>query len=409
MKKILFYASVACIIATFSSCSDNNSATPFVGIPGTIIGLDENECPEEVVYLTISPMADVDAYQWYKDGVAIDGATASTYVVTVSGTYSVAGVNAAGTGTPSPDHVVTIVPCSGEKPEIPTIQGATENVCPDVTVVLTAEAEGATSYQWYKDGEPIDGATTDTYEVTESGAYTVIGVNDDGEGEPSADHVVTITTCEEPENIFEDVESHTDFAVDSPGTIGWTYINTGKTTYGPAGWDFPTENQPGYVVLNPSQTAEPVDGSFPPYSGSKFFACFNSSDASMTDAWIVSPELSFSSPFTFSFYARSLTLQYGAERFKVGYSTTGNNQADFTEFVTTNPYQAASEEFEEYSYTIPAEAKYVAIQCVSVDAFSLFIDDIFIGIGRAPHSSAPKVAQNVIVDDLAKHVVRKKQ
>jgi hypothetical protein len=220
MKKILFYASVACIIATFSSCSDNNSATPFVGTPGTIIGLDENECPEEVVYLTISMTADADAYQWYKDGVAIDGATASTYVVTESGTYSVAGVNAAGTGTPSAGHVVTIVPCSGEKPETPTIQGATENVCPDVTVVLTAESEGATSYQWYKDAALIDDATAPTYEVTESGTYTVIGVNDDGEGEPSAEHVVTITTCEEEPTVIGS------FAVWS-----WNFFDTDAYTW----------------------------------------------------------------------------------------------------------------------------------------------------------------------------------
>lgn len=43
---------------------------------------------------------------------------------------------------------------------------------------LTALAEhGLNSakftYQWYKDGEAIDGATESTYEVTESGSYYV--------------------------------------------------------------------------------------------------------------------------------------------------------------------------------------------------------------------------------------------
>ncbi|MDR0294642.1 MAG: hypothetical protein LBH91_00380, partial [Prevotellaceae bacterium] len=57
------------------------------------------------------------SYQWYKNETVITGATLITYTVTQSGTYTVAGVNASGTGTPSPDHVVTITSCGDESIE----------------------------------------------------------------------------------------------------------------------------------------------------------------------------------------------------------------------------------------------------------------------------------------------------
>lgn len=39
--------------------------------------------------------------------------------------------------------------------------------------VLSGTATGATAWQWYKDGNPIPGASSQTYEITESGEYCV--------------------------------------------------------------------------------------------------------------------------------------------------------------------------------------------------------------------------------------------
>jgi hypothetical protein len=63
--------------------------------------------------LTIGNIERATSYQWYKNGTSISDATTQTYTVVASGTYTVAGVNAAGTGTPSPAHVVTIENCAG--------------------------------------------------------------------------------------------------------------------------------------------------------------------------------------------------------------------------------------------------------------------------------------------------------
>jgi hypothetical protein len=178
--------------------------TTCAGEAGTINGAVRNACPEVTVELTIGAIPNATSYKWYKDDAPIDGATATTYTVTEPGTYTVAGVNSESIeGTRSEAKVVNITPCVGAAG---TIDGLTENVCPEETVTLTIdEIANATSYQWYKDGDPISGATTTVYVVEliepytgvpQSGNYTVKGVNDDREeGDPSPVHRVTITLC----------------------------------------------------------------------------------------------------------------------------------------------------------------------------------------------------------------------
>ncbi|NII81415.1 MULTISPECIES: gliding motility-associated C-terminal domain-containing protein [unclassified Pedobacter] len=50
----------------------------------------------------------------------------------------------------------------------------TLNLKPGVTVKLRASGTGATSYQWFRNGEPIAGATAQDYVVNSAGKYTVI-------------------------------------------------------------------------------------------------------------------------------------------------------------------------------------------------------------------------------------------
>ncbi len=52
--------------------------------------------------------------------------------------------------------------------------GADQQMCPGDTLSLDATVNNATAYQWQKDGVDIPGATSATYNVTESGTYTVI-------------------------------------------------------------------------------------------------------------------------------------------------------------------------------------------------------------------------------------------
>ncbi|MCL2303449.1 MAG: carboxypeptidase regulatory-like domain-containing protein [Lentimicrobiaceae bacterium] len=81
------------------------------------------------------------------------------------------------------------------KPEKATITGNNENICPETSVMLTANATGAASYKWYNGNTAISGINADKYEVTKNGTYYVLGINAMGEGLKSDGKVVSIISC----------------------------------------------------------------------------------------------------------------------------------------------------------------------------------------------------------------------
>ncbi|MDL2228550.1 choice-of-anchor J domain-containing protein, partial [Odoribacter sp. OttesenSCG-928-L07] len=228
----------------------------------------------------------------------------------------------------------------------------------------------------------------------ENGAVTVSW---DGSGPPQG------------ENIVEDVESHTAFTVNSPGTIGWSYIDgDGNPTYGFSGISFPgSAGAMAFIVFDPKLTSPEMYTTTPgihAHSGDKFFGSFAANPAPNND-WIVSPELS--SPTKISFWAKTYMPDYGLERMKVGYSTTGTAQSDFT-FVTGSSYVSVpSDAWTFYEYDLPANAKYAAINCVSNDAFIFMVDDITIELaaGKSINLSAnnynPTVKSDALIPEVA--------
>jgi Cleaved Adhesin Domain. len=358
---------------------------------GTIQGYDINTCPEETVTLTIPELAGATSYQWYMNGNAIAGATTTSYTVTQNGIYNVAGVNQVGVGEQSPNKTVTIVECILPD-DAGTIQGLDENVCPVRTVTLTiADIAYAETYNWYRNGTIISGATTTTYVVTQSGTYTVAGLNPTGEGALSPAKAVTINDCGGmPDDLFDDAESHANWTINSPGDLGWSYYNRSGATWGIQNVTYPgAYEEMAFIVFNPSQTDPSRESTLPAFSGSKYFASFQQEDDLLVDSWMISPEVAFTGPAKISFWARCLNTTY-PDRFKIGYSTTGKAKADFTTFVTPGSSVLVDHlDWERYTYDIPADAKYIAIQNVSVEGFALFIDDIFIGQGPVPTGPAP--------------------
>lgn len=113
-------------------------------------------------------------YQWYKDGVAINGATSVSYTASSTGNYSVATTNIGGCSSLSLPVVVTSVPL----PATPTIAAKNNitGICLNGTATLTSSA--LTGNQWYKDGIVISGATAASLSIIGStinaGTYTVI-------------------------------------------------------------------------------------------------------------------------------------------------------------------------------------------------------------------------------------------
>ncbi len=176
--------------------------------------------------------------------------------------------------------------------------------------------------------------------------------------------------------IFDDFEGHEDFAVNSPGEAGWTYIDgDGLNTEEIGGMSYPHEGEKmAYIVMNPS-FIEDAGELMQPYSGSKYLTSIIVQGKN--DDYLVSPELKFDKDFVLSFYAKSYTDMYGLEQVRIGYSTGGNKKEDFI-WLTQKPVEVEAE-WTNYVYGIPAEAKYVTINCVSKERFFFMLDDVFIG------------------------------
>lgn len=208
------------------------------------------------------------------------------------------------------------------------------------------------------------------------------------------EHTVSLawTSPEPVDGFLEDFEGHNDFAINSSGSIGWTYIDAdNKPTYTWQACTFPTQGQKmAYVVMNPWQTVPAVNENpnYKPHSGQKMLVDFCAVDAQNND-YIISPRLNFDADFQISFWARSYKTgeNYNAERIRVGYSTTGTQPSDFT-FVNESPYVELPDEWTLVAYDIPKDARYVTINCVSDDAFMLLIDDIFVGTNKVRPESA---------------------
>lgn len=174
----------------------------------------------------------------------------------------------------------------------------------------------------------------------------------------------------------DNIESYRAFSISGLGA--WTLIdNDGAPTYGlndgmGGTIQYDHVNEPmAFQVFNPSaiELEEPWDC----HSGSQILAC-PASQGKANDDWLISPEISATHK-DISFYAKSITSEYGLERFEVLYSNSGKEIEDFISIMPDAPEEAPLE-WTLFAYELPASAKYFAIRCVSDDQFILLLDDI---------------------------------
>ena len=114
-------------------------------------------------------------YQWYQNGVAIAGATNSTYVATASGNYSVAIV--VGTCNAASNIIAVSVNTASNAPIVNVTASGSTTICTGASLVLTTNTGINYSYQWQLNGVAISGATQNSYTVTAGGSYTVLVTN----------------------------------------------------------------------------------------------------------------------------------------------------------------------------------------------------------------------------------------
>ena len=177
-----------------------------------------------------------------------------------------------------------------------------------------------------------------------------------------------------------DFEACANFQVDNFDP--WTTLDRdGSTTYGIQNVNFENSNYTGsFIAFNASATDPESGDSWVAHGGSRCGVCFAATTPPNND-WLMSTAITLGNNSSFSFWAKSITYKYGLERFNVLLSTTNNTYTSFTVKLSGNNYIEAPLEWTQYTYDLSAydgRTVYVAIQCVSDDAFAFLIDDILI-------------------------------
>ncbi len=176
--------------------------------------------------------------------------------------------------------------------------------------------------------------------------------------------------------LFDDVEGHPYGTVNSPGTLGWHYIDGDGAPTAPFGvLSFPNVGEPMAFVVLDDYLLVGNQYNTTAHSGHRFFGSPFHSDIA-NDDWIISPELDFTEPFTFSFFARSFADRFPDEKFVAAYSMTDTNAGSFIPLHSDTITTIA--EWNEYSFMVPTAAKYVAIHCISHDQYMFCLDDLTI-------------------------------
>lgn len=160
-------------------------------------------------------------YQWYKDGAALSGATAATYVIasaqtSSSGAYSVQVANSLGS-VRSDNGTLTVT--AGVTAPTFTLQplGLSVNVGGSVTFTSSATGSPTPTYQWYFNGSAIAGATSSNYTISNvlaalAGSYKVVATNSAG----SATSNTAVLTV----NLLSSAPSFTTQPVSKTVTVG---------------------------------------------------------------------------------------------------------------------------------------------------------------------------------------------
>lgn len=140
-KNVLAIAICMALTTMYSRCTPEEAELPE---KPTITGAIINTKPDSTVTLTASAKG-ATSFLWKKDGMTFNGQNTSTLIVSVSGSYTVAGINKSGRGILSEPHNVTIVN--------PPIASFTYMDNLDVFYLTCTSTGEITDYQWYISGD----------------------------------------------------------------------------------------------------------------------------------------------------------------------------------------------------------------------------------------------------------------
>ncbi len=168
----LFLRSCTLLILSFalllSACGPGEASKTATTLPTiSTQPLSSTSTGDQPTVLTVVAAGGALAYQWFKDGTAVAGATASTYATQAAGSYTVTVTNTLGSVTSSAATLtITVDPVITVQPQSVTV---TAGKSADLSVVATGVG---LTYQWFRNSTLIVGATGSSYTASTTNAAT---------------------------------------------------------------------------------------------------------------------------------------------------------------------------------------------------------------------------------------------
>ena len=236
--------------------------------------------------------------------------------------------------------------------------------------------------------QTADMSAAGSYEITATISYSV----DEVEGNNSlTKNVTNVASGDCPDEYSlpivwrDNFECYDAFAIENIGD--WImYDLDGGTTWGANAVDFTNESYVGTgIIFNYPLVATGSDTAvWNTYEGSQglyFFASGANSTTFPNDDWMISPEFTIdgvTSP-TLSFWAKSVTDQYGLERMQVAVG----NSTDYNDFtvISSGNYEEVPTDWTQYEYDLSAyegQTIRIAIHYVGNDSFVLQTDSFVV-------------------------------
>lgn len=269
------------------------------------------------------------------------------------------------------------------------------------TLTLSVNGENAGS-QTITLGGYASSEFTFEADLSKPGEYVLEAVASvEGDENPDNNSVSkTVVSVEPADPYVMDFEQCEDFATSGFNPAWRTVDVDGDYIYGFQDVSFPapSSGKAAYIVFNPALTTPSLEdqAAIAPHGGERFAASFASSGdpsgLAQNNDWLISPKLTLpATDAKMSFFVKSYTGNYGLEKYNVLVSETDDNLESFKMIGSTR--EAPEEAWTEVSVDLSEYAGkdvYLAIQCVSEDAFVFMLDDITVSKGDA------SVAENAV-------------
>jgi PKD repeat protein len=253
-----------------------------------------------------------------------------------------------------------------------------------LTVHFTDLSTGQpTSWKWYFGDGDSSTLQNPAHTYSFGGVYTVTltVTNPGGSNTKSIPGVIHVNQTYQPFTM--DFESTPDFSLTFDPWIAKD--RDGQPTYGIQDHTFPHSQEPmAFIAFNPVSVTPSMsaDPNIQPHGGTRFGGCFSAMSGANND-WFISPRIQLAKNGSFSLWVKSYTDVYGLEKFRIGVSVTDTTPGSFTMISGSTPVEAPLD-WTKKTFDLSAyndQKIYVAVQCVSADAFLFMMDDLIVDPG----------------------------